>query len=239
MKSWKRIVFVLLIATIPTFVNAQCDDDDLPSGSISASSIGCGGGSVTLTFSLSGDDDGLYDVRYRIGGSTFTLTNIRSGHTVNHNVTSSTAATLISVTSRDDDDDDGDDDVCTANINQTINIVTGSNPTLSSTTTPPSCNQTNGSITAQATGGRSPYQYSLNGGAFGNTATFNNLAAGTYSLRVRDANGCEDTESISLAGGSNPTLSSTTTPPSCNQTNGSITAQATGGRSPYQYSLNG
>ena len=160
MKFWKRIVFVLSIATIPTFANAQCDDDDLPSGSISASSMGCGGGSVILTFSLSGDDDGLYDVRYRIGGSTFTLTNIRNGHTVNHNVTSSTTATLISVTSRDDDDDD----VCTANVNQTINIVTGENPSLRLNTTPPSCNQSNGSITAQATGGRSPYQFSLNGG---------------------------------------------------------------------------
>jgi hypothetical protein len=46
----------------------------------------------------------------------------------------------------------------------------------------------NGTVTAQA-----PYTYSINGGAFGTSNKFSNLAAGTYTLRVKDGNGCDAT----------------------------------------------
>ncbi len=54
----------------------------------------------------------------------------------------------------------------------------------------PGCGQNNGSITASASGGTSPYQYSLNGGAFQNSGAFGGLGAGSYTLVARDAAGC-------------------------------------------------
>ena len=41
------------------------------------------------------------------------------------------------------------------------------------------------------TSGVSPYLYSLDNGSFTNQTTYTNLAPGTYSLTVKDANGCE------------------------------------------------
>ena len=49
------------------------------------------------------------------------------------------------------------------------------------------------SITAVAAGGTFPYQYSLNGGAFQNSGTFNNLVPGTYTIVSTDAQGCTAT----------------------------------------------
>jgi subtilisin-like proprotein convertase family protein len=47
-----------------------------------------------------------------------------------------------------------------------------------------------GTINASASGGTSPYQYSLNGGAPQSSGTFSNLPSGTYTVEVVDANGC-------------------------------------------------
>jgi hypothetical protein len=57
------------------------------------------------------------------------------------------------------------------------------------------CAAPNGSLSVKAAGGTGPYQYSINNGAFSSatastTYTFNSLAAGTYTLKVKDANGC-------------------------------------------------
>ncbi len=191
MSGYKWIIGLFVIL-LPILGAAQCDDDP-PTGSISASEVGCGGGEVTITFSLSGDDN-EFDVVYRIGSSTFTLQNIEDGHMVTHFVSASTTATLVSVTERDDDDDDE----CTSTINQTIPITVPLPPNLSVSSNNPGCNQNNGSITAQASGGQSPYQFRLNGGAFQSNGTFSNLGAGSYTITVRDANGCEATQSVNL-----------------------------------------
>ncbi len=50
-----------------------------------------------------------------------------------------------------------------------------------------------GSITVTPTAGTAPYQYAINGGAYQSSNTFNSLAAGTYSVSVRDANTCSNT----------------------------------------------
>ncbi len=55
-------------------------------------------------------------------------------------------------------------------------------------TTP--CVAANGSITATANGGTSPYTYSINSGPFQSSASFFNLAAGSYTITAKDANGC-------------------------------------------------
>ncbi len=52
--------------------------------------------------------------------------------------------------------------------------------------------ESNGSISiSQVRGGTTPYKYSMNGGSsYGNSTSFPNLSAGTYSIRVKDKNDC-------------------------------------------------
>jgi hypothetical protein len=54
------------------------------------------------------------------------------------------------------------------------------------------CGASNGSFTIGAvTGGTSGYTYSVNASAFTGTTSYTGLAAGTYTVIVRDANGCQ------------------------------------------------
>jgi len=109
------------------------------------------------------------------------------------------------------------------------------------TKTDASVNQSNGSVTATATGGTG-FTYSLNGAAFQNSGTFANLAAGNYVVAAKSAAGCIGTNQITV-GTNNPcagiTVAITTTvvQPATGQSNGSITAAATGGTG-FTYSLN-
>jgi len=49
-----------------------------------------------------------------------------------------------------------------------------------------------GQLVLNASGGTPPYQYAVDGGAFGNAGLFQNLAAGEqYDLLIQDAEGCE------------------------------------------------
>lgn len=56
--------------------------------------------------------------------------------------------------------------------------------------TPSNCSGNNGSITVTQIGSVPPYQFSLNGGPPQGSNTFNNVAAGTYSVTISDANNC-------------------------------------------------
>lgn len=99
----------------------------------------------------------------------------------------------------------------------------------------------NGSITASATGGTTPYQYSLNGGSYQPGPTFTSLPAGTYNVIALDANGCLDTVSATLVNLSVLTLDvDSTTNISCNgDGDGAFTVTADNGTQPYEYSING
>jgi hypothetical protein len=54
------------------------------------------------------------------------------------------------------------------------------------------------SVTVTAAGGTSPYSYNINGGVFQTSNTFNNVLAGTYSIVVKDAKGCNISKSITI-----------------------------------------
>lgn len=56
----------------------------------------------------------------------------------------------------------------------------------------------NGSITMAGSGGLSPYSYSINGTNYYSGSLFSNLAAGTYTCYVKDANGCINTTSVTV-----------------------------------------
>lgn len=75
----------------------------------------------------------------------------------------------------------------------TILAFTITEPNLISfvTTSINACNSNNGSISIIANGGTKPYQYSISElGGFQNSNIFNNLSSGSYSVVVKDANGC-------------------------------------------------
>lgn len=98
-----------------------------------------------------------------------------------------------------------------------------------------------GRIIVNTNGGQSPMQYALNNGASTNINTFNNLAAGNYTIRVQDASGCSATRDVSVS--ENAALSFSVSSQSNNQcsntNNGSVSFQAGGGTAPFSYSVDG
>jgi SprB repeat len=123
----------------------------------------------------------------------------------------------------------------------TNNPCAGITVVVSSTVVQPASGQNNGSITASATGG-SGFTYSLNNGAFQTSGTFAGLAAGNYTITAKNSSGCTGVTTATLVGadpcaGVTVVVSYTKTDPTTGQSNGSITASATGGTG-FTYSLN-
>ncbi len=101
--------------------------------------------------------------------------------------------------------------------------------------------ETNGGITVTPTGGTAPYTYSLDNVTYGTANTFA-LGTGTYSVYVKDVNGCSiqfDNLNITqppVLGGSIVETGNAT----CGGgSDGTIQVQGTGGTAPYQYSSGG
>lgn len=122
-----------------------------------------------------------------------------------------------------------------------ISVVVLNSPGPTATAIPAAtfCNSPNGSITVVASGGTAPLQYSLNANTYQPGNIFSGLTAATYIVTVQDANGCLTTASATIANSTGPTLTATTVTASCNNANGSITANSTGGVPPLLYSING
>jgi large repetitive protein len=107
---------------------------------------------------------------------------------------------------------------------------------VTTTVTPTTCNNSNGSATAIITGGTSPYTYLWNpGGQSGVTAT--GLSAGTYTITVTDINNCSGSTTAIVTATSSPTVTviSVTNEKCFGDTTGSATVSVTGGTSPYNY----
>ena len=106
----------------------------------------------------------------------------------------------------------------------------------------PSCGLTNGSVQINnVTGGVAPYQYNFNSSGFTSTLNYSGLNPGSFTLIIKDANGCEYTAPIiTLTNSAGPTSTNINfVNPSCGQNNGSVTiGSVTGGTSPYQYNFN-
>jgi len=106
-------------------------------------------------------------------------------------------------------------------------------------------NSTNGEITVTAAGGTGTKQYSNNNGTSWQASNiFSSLAAGTYQIKIKDANNCETaatqvviTAPVQLTVASAVKTSYNGADLSChNSTNGEITVTAAGGTGTKQYS---
>ncbi len=88
--------------------------------------------------------------------------------------------------------------------------------------------------TASVTGGTAPYTYQwLNGTS--TTATITNLQSGTQTVTITDSNGCKVVGDVTIAGGT-LAVAITSTNILCNgETNGTATANPTGGTGPYTF----
>lgn len=177
----------------------------------------CGGSNGEITVTATG---GTGTYTYSIGGA-FQTPNTFTGLTAN----------TYLVTAEDGNGCQG----------TTTVVVGSSSPTISVTgsSTDATCTGSDGSLTAVATGGTAPYDYSIDGGTTYQGATFNNLAAGVYTVDVLDANGCVGTGSVTV-GTTTVTLNVnvTGTDENCGGADGTVTASVSNGTSPYDYTLN-
>jgi Bacterial Ig-like domain (group 3)/SprB repeat len=189
--------------------------------------ITCNGGSDgSILFTNAGGSGAGYSVSID-DGVTFTATNLFTG----------LAAGSYSVVVKDG-----------SGCLSATNSVTLTQPAAVTFTSSPNnltCNgNSSGSFTITPSGGSgSGYTYSDDGGTtFQSGSTFSGLAAGGYSVVVKDGNGClSSAATVTLTEPAVVTFTTSQTPTTCSGgSDGSITVTASGGSgSGYQYSKNG
>ena len=97
----------------------------------------------------------------------------------------------------------------------------------------PSCNGANtGSITLNVSGGTAPYSYAWSNGA--TTPSLTNVGAGTYTVTVKDANGCTKISVVTLNQPAAIVATISSTNVKCNgDKNGTASVSVSGGTAPY------
>lgn len=108
--------------------------------------------------------------------------------------------------------------------------------TLTTTSSPAKCfGAASGTVSASGSGGVAPYTYLWPALGSSTLSTVNNVAAGTYSVTQTDANGCSIVQSVVVTQPTSLTLTSTLTPATCGNANGSGTVTVAGGTPAYSY----
>lgn len=123
-----------------------------------------------------------------------------------------------------------------------VTLSSASGPSITDiATVAPSCAGGDGEITVVANGGSGALEYSVDGGAtYQPVGTFSGLGGGTFNVVVRDADGCQTSQSVVLNNSAIPSLGAiATTMPSCGGSDGGLALSASGGSAPYNYSIDG
>ena len=192
----------------------------LACSTVSTDETDCGAANGTITTTPSG---GTGPYTYSVNGGPFTAASV---------VTGLVAGTYVITTQ----DANGCTVECTAIVN------TPEAPMCTLTATNVSCFAgTNGSLLATAIGGSGIYEYSLNGSPFSIIDSFTGLAAGSYTVTVRNAGNPSCTSVCNITITEPPVLdcSTTTMPATCNgEADGQATVIGTGGNPGYTYLWN-
>lgn len=94
-------------------------------------------------------------------------------------------------------------DLCgeaTFEIIENIEVFEPCDLSISGESIPVSCvGGNNGTITIEGTGGTEPYEFSIDGGiTFQSSNVFSNLEEGTYTISIKDANGCTEVTNVDV-----------------------------------------
>jgi hypothetical protein len=100
-----------------------------------------------------------------------------------------------------------------------------------------SCGAVNGGFTINASGGQPPYTYNSEVGTNAD-GEYKNVAAGTYKVTATDAKGCANEVLVIIQNIDGVNINGVTTVDAgCKSSSGSIEVNASGGSSPYIFSL--
>jgi len=104
--------------------------------------------------------------------------------------------------------------------------------------TPALCyNQASGSVNISASGGSAPYSYGIDSAVYVTAHLFSGLFSGSYSIYVKDTNGCKFDTTVSVTQPTDIVPGITVTEPSCyGYHDGSVAVDGTGGTPAYTYS---
>jgi gliding motility-associated-like protein len=192
-------------------------------------------GSITAQTNVSvfGGNDGSVTVAGS-GGTAPYMYNINGGIFQVSGTFNTLIADLYTVTVRDAN-------LCTFNVPVTITQplvpLTGS---ITSQTNVLCFGSSTGSVTVTGVDGIAPYEYKLNAGAYQSSGTFSSLAAGPYTVTVRDALLSTFVVNVTITqpAAALAILTSQTNVLCSGGSTGSATATVSGGTSPYTYSWN-
>jgi gliding motility-associated-like protein len=169
----------------------------------------------SATVNVTGGAIGAYSYRWNTGATTASISNL-SPNTYTVTVT------------------DG------AGCSQSQSVIIQSNGNLAVQTafTNSVCGGATGTATVTSvSGGTAPYTYSWSNGA--TTPSVSNLAAGSYTVTVRDASGCSTVANFTIQGQGNLNIAVSALPTSCGASTGTATVTGvSGGTAPYTYAWN-
>ena len=181
---WFIAVLFFVSATACEYVvvpmTVDCTQSDLAIEVASVTGTLCGSKDGSVTVNATGGD-GNY--QYKVEGGTYQASNVLSG----------LAPGIYNVFVMDNIG-------CEATVSAQVAATDGVNIT-NIVVVDAGCGSANGSITISVDSTDPNIMYQLNGGAFGNTATFTGLAPGDYTIGVKDTGGCINTATAKITSG--------------------------------------
>lgn len=114
-----------------------------------------------------------------------------------------------------------------------VKVILYPNPSVTINKSDAKCGLANGSATANASGGTTPYTYIWSNGGTGQTIS--NLTTGNYIVTVTDAKGCKGTATTTISNTNGPSVNAGSDLSGCIGNSFNLNSVALGGTQPYTY----